>query len=272
MSRILTPADGRWYDELKAVAYYNETELERWIHQHAKSLFPHHYVIPFKKEVASKRTAETRKPDLALIRDDFSAWVVVEVELERHKLNLVLDQTRVFLDGDYNLPEIAQYVREQFWKFHDKRVTLRQLKDLFGSCPPSVLVIADEHAEDWKKELGKLGVQFCIFEIYKNLSGHHVYRIFGEYPTVYAEEAHCRPHPQLPNLIEVIGNFTFAQVGAGGMVDVFYDEYLTQWCLFEEKGKQYLRFVGISNPIPLSPANTYGLYRDKFNKYYFKRN
>jgi hypothetical protein len=51
------------------------------------------------------------------------------------------------------------------------------LKDLFDSCPPSVLVIADEHAEDWKKELRKLGVQFCILEIYKNLSRHHVYRI-----------------------------------------------------------------------------------------------
>jgi hypothetical protein len=271
MARILNPADGRWYDELKAVAYYGETELERWIHQHAKSLFPHHYVIPFKKEVASKRTAETKRPDLALIRDDFSAWVVVEVELEGHKLDHVLDQTRVFLDGEYNLSEIAQYVRDQFWRFHHKRVTLGQLKSLFDSRPPSVLVIADEHAEDWQKELAKLGVEFCIFEIYKNVSGHHVYRIFGEYPTVYADEAQCRPHASLPNLIEVIGNFTFTQVAQGGLVDVFYDEYLTQWCLFNEQGKQYLRFVGISNPLPLSPSDAYGLFRDKSNKYYFKR-
>ncbi len=272
MSRILNPADGRWYDELKAVAYYGETELERWIHQHAKSLFPHHHVIPFKKTVASKRTAETKTPDLALIRDDFSAWVVVEVELERHALNHVLDQTRVFLDGDYNLPEIAQYVRDQLLKFHRKRVTLRRLKDLFSSHPPSVLVIADEHMEDWQEGLRKLGVQFCIFEIYKNVSGHHIYRIYGEYPTVYADNAQCRPHASLPNLIEVIGSFTFTEVDEGGLVDIVYDEYLTKWSLFRDKGKQYLRFVGISNPLPLAPGDTYGLFRDKSNKYYFKRN
>src|ERR1035438_4805539 len=163
MARILTPTDGRWYDELKAVAYYGETELETWIHQHAKSLFPYHYVIPFKKEVASKTTAKTKKPDLALIRNDFSAWVMVEVELEDHQLDHVLKQTRVFLDGDYNLPEIAQYVRDQFQKFHGKHVSLHRLKTLFNASPPAVLVIADEHADDWHKELRKLGVNYCIF-------------------------------------------------------------------------------------------------------------
>jgi hypothetical protein len=271
MARILNPGDGRWYDELKAVAYYGETELERWIHQHAKSVFPHHYVIPFKKDVTCKSTPETKRPDLALIRFDFSGWVIVEVELGGHTLDHVLEQTRVFLDGSYNLAEIAQYVRQQFLKFHRKRVSLRRLRDLFDSHPPSVLVIADEHREDWQKELGKLGVQFCIFEIYKDASGHHLYRVFGEYPTVYADEAQCRPHASLPNLIEVIGHFTFTQITEGGVVDVFYDEYLTQWCLINEQGKQYLQFLGISNPLPLAPRDAYGLFRDKSNRYYLKR-
>jgi len=271
MSRILIPADGKWYDELKAVAYYGETELERWIYQHAKSLFPHHYVIPFKKEVASRSTGETRKPDYVLIRDDFSAWVVVEIELKKHTLDHVLQQTRVFLDGDYNLPEIAQYVRNQFLKIYRERVTLGRLKRLFVSHSPSVLVIADEHAKEWEDELGKLDVKFGIFEIYKNVSGRHVYRTFGYYPVVFVESAHCRPHLSLPNVIEVVGNFTFAQVGEGGQVDVSYDDCITQWGLLKEKGKQYLRFLGVSNPLPLSPRDTYGLFRDKFNKYYLKR-
>jgi hypothetical protein len=199
MARILTTTEGRWYDELKAVAYYGETEIEKWIQQHAESLFPHHYVFPFKKDVTSRKNAETKRPDLALIRKDFSAWVVVEVELKRHELNHLLNQTRVFLDGDYNLPEIAKYAQEQFSKFYNKAVPLGQLSKLFDSHPPSVLVIADEHAEDWQEELQRLGVEFCIFEIYKSVSGRHVYRVFGNYPTVYAEEAHCRPHQSLPN-------------------------------------------------------------------------
>jgi len=111
MSRILHAATGEWYDELTAVAYYGETELECWIHQHAESLFPHHYVIPFKKDVESRATSEIKRPDLAMVRHDFSAWSIVEVELEDHDLQHVLDQTSVFLDGEYNLPEMVKYVR-----------------------------------------------------------------------------------------------------------------------------------------------------------------
>ena len=239
MARILTTTEGRWYDELKAVAYYGETEIEKWIQQHADTLFPHHYVIPFKKDVTSRRNAATKRPDLALIRHDFSAWVVVEVELERHDLNHVLNQTSVFLDGDYNLPEIAKYIQEQFAKVHNKTVTLAQMSNLLDSHPPSVLVIADEHAEDWQVELERLGVEFCIFEIYKSASGRHMYRVFGDYPAVYAEEAHCRPHPSLRNMVEIIGNFTFTKVGQGGQVDVIYDELLTRWTLLEENGRRY---------------------------------
>ncbi|MBL7131346.1 MAG: hypothetical protein ISS45_08105 [Candidatus Omnitrophica bacterium] len=271
MSRILITTSGEWFDELKAVAYYGETELEKWIYQHTESLFPHHYVIPFKKEVASRITGETSKPDFVLIRRDFLDWTVVEVELKRHTLAHVLSQTRVFLDGEYNLPEITKYVRDKFLELYKKRVSLSRLMDLFDSSSPSILVIADECAEDWKRDLGKLGVKLGIFEIYKNVNGRHVYRIFGEYPKVYDEEAYCRPHKSIPNLVEVIGNFTFTQVGKGGLVDVFYDEYLTQWCFFKEQKRQYLRFVGISNPLPLSPSDTYCLFRDKFNRYYFKR-
>ncbi len=269
MSRILNPANNQWYDELKAVSYYGETEFERWIHQHAKSLFPHHYTIPFKREVASKRTAEIKKPDFALFTHDFSAWVVVEVELERHELDHVLSQTRVFVAGEYNLPAITQYVRDQFWKYHQKHVTLGKLKNLFVAGPPSVLVIVDEHIEDLKTELEKLGVNFCILEIYKNATSQHLYRILGKYPAVEIDTAHCRPDKSIPNLIEVIGDFTFEQIGRAESVHIFYNEYLTRWTLLRDRKRQYLRFMGKTNP--LSPNDMYSLSRDKSNKYYFKR-
>lgn len=272
MSRVFNPADGGWYDELRAVAYYRETDLERWILQHAVSLFPHHYVIPFKKTVTSRDTAENRKPDLALIRKDFDDWVVVEVELEQHALDHVLDQTRVFLDGDYNLFEMIRYVRDQMLKLHHKPVSLKRLRKLFRSKGPSVLVIADEHAEGWEKGLREIGVQFCILEIYKSVSGRYVYRTCGEYPIVYADDAQCRPHPFMPNLIEVVGDFTFTKVGKGGGVDIFYDDRVTRWHLIEDQGKQYLQFIGKSNPLSLASGATYALFRDKSSKYYFKRN
>jgi len=269
MARILIAAESRWYDELRAVAYYSESEMERWILQHAKSLFPHHFVIPFKKDVVSRTTATPKRPDLALIRHDFSAWSVVEVELEEHPLSHVLDQTRVFAAGSYNAPEVAEYARKQLKKFCDKTASLKRLSNLFSKHAPSVLVLVDRHATEWQEELSRAGVDFCIFEIYKNVVGQFVYRTYGQYPAVPAEEAHCRPHASISNLVEVIGNFTFKKLRKGGQVEVVYDQYLTRWDLFKEEGKQYLRLVGAANP--LSPNATYALFRDKSENYFFRR-
>jgi hypothetical protein len=270
MSRILIADEGRWYDELRAIAYYVESDLENWILQHAGSIFPDHFVFPFKKDVVSQENAAKRRPDLALVRRDFSAWAVVEVEVEGHELSHVLDQTSVFANGNYNAPEMAEYAQKQLKKFCDKTASLKRLTGLFSGHAPSVLVITDVHGNDWQEELNRTGIDFCVFEIYKNIAGHYVYRMFGQYPTVASEEAHCRPHASIPNLLEVIGDFTFKKLRKGRQVEVIYDECLTQWGLVEEEGKQYLRLVGSSNP--LSPNASYGLLRDKSYRYYFKRN
>lgn len=269
MARILIPAYDSWYDELRAVSYYSEADLERWIHQHAKLLFPYHYVCPFKKDVVSMINADTKRPDLMLIRHDFSAWVIVEVEVEEHALNHVLDQIQVFQKGDYNAIEVAEYVQRNLKNYCNKAVGQKRLTKMFSEHTPSVMVITDVHKSDWEQELKNIGVDFCIFEIYKNVSGHYVYRTFGHYPVVYVDKANCRQHKQYPNLIEVIGNFKFKPFSKGKQIEVFYDQYLTPWDLIEDKGKQYLRFAGKINP--LSPNDTYSLFREKSNKYYFRR-
>ena len=85
MSRVLIPTDADWYDELKAVGYYGESDLEREVRQHVRSLFPDFYVFPFKTRIISRLTSQTNKPDLAMVRRDFKAWGVIEVELAEHK-------------------------------------------------------------------------------------------------------------------------------------------------------------------------------------------
>jgi len=269
MSRILIAGDGRWYDELRAVAYYYESDVERWILQHASSVFPYHFVFPFKKDIFSRATGASKIPDLALIRRDFAGWAIVEVELRRHDLNHVLDQTRVFADGRYNAPEIAEYARQQLLRFCQKTTSLRRLTNLFSSEAPSILVMADVHATDWQEELNRNGVDFCVFEVYKSVAGRYVYRTFGQYPAVVAEEAHIRRDPSISNLFEVLGPFTFKKVAADGRVEVKFEEFLTRWILFQDAGRQYLRFVGTSNP--LSPNDAYGLFRDKSHRYFFRR-
>jgi hypothetical protein len=269
MSRILLAGNDKWFDELRSVAYYREADLEKWIHQHSKSLFPHHFVFPFKKDVVGKKSNATKTPDLAMIRDDFSAWTLIEVEVRGHGLEHVLDQVGVFVDGNYNAPEMAEYSQKQLKKFCDEKVTLPRLTNLFSEKPPSVLVITDTYSNDWRDALNRIGVEFCIFEVYKNVHGNYAYRTYGHYPKVPAESAHCRPLQAKPNIVEVIGNFNFIEKAENDVVDIVYNEFLTRWGLIKDGNKQYLQFVGISNP--LSANSTYSLFRDKADKYYFQR-
>ena len=270
MARVLIPDDTIWYDELKAVGYYGETELEYFIRQHVTSVFPNFYVFPFKKDVTHSGTGIKKKPDLAMVRHDLKAWGIIEVELYGHKLKHVLAQTECFVEGDYNAPEIAEYMRKQIQNHCNKKVVLRNLEALVAAELPLVLVIADTVIDNWLKPLKKLGVGFCVFEVFKNTKGHYLYRTLGAYPVVPTREAHCRRHGSLPNAVEVIGNFEFKNLINKNQVEIIFDNTITRWVRMQDGGGQYLQFLGQSNP--LSPNTTYGLFADKTERYHFRIN
>jgi hypothetical protein len=269
VSRILIPSAAKWYDELKAVSYYGEADLERHILQHVKSLFPDDHVFPFKQTITSKSAVRGKKPDLAFIRKDFSAWGLIEVELSEHDLAHVFDQTEVFLDGEYNSGELAEYVKKQMKTHCRKLVPEKRLTALFRAYRPLVFVIADEHAAEWQSELSRRGVGFCVLEIYKTTTGGHIYRTVGQYPRAVVQHADCRRHESMANMLEIIGNFEFTKAAKEGEIEISFEMSLTRWKVIDDKGKRYLRFLGKMNP--LSPNETYGLFKDKSNRYYFRR-
>src|SRR5581483_4724784 len=165
MARVLDPHSARWYHELKAVAYYGETDLEDTIRQHLASLFPDYHVFPFKKEIKSKVTGVIKKPDLAMVRRDFSGWGVIEVELSDHDIGHVLEQTAVFATGEYNAPEMAAYIHRQMTAHCVRRVSQKRLTDLISSSLPKILVIADSVTDEWTSKLKASNVDLCVFEI-----------------------------------------------------------------------------------------------------------
>lgn len=270
MSRVLLPDGGTWYDELKAVGYYGESELEREIRQHVASLFPSFYVFPFKKDVRHRTTRIAKRPDLGMLRHDIAAWGVIEVELSEHDLAHVLEQTSCFAEGDYNAPEMAGYIHRQIGKHCNKSVNLARLGRLIASELPTILVIADAHVEEWQAPLRKVRADLCVFQIFKNTRGHFLYRTFGGYPTVPTREAHCRRHPTIPNTLEVVGGFAFKRLGRKRQVDIVFNATITRWACLDDDGGRYLRFLGKVNP--LSPNETYALYADRMERYYFRTN
>jgi hypothetical protein len=270
MSRILVPITGHaWYDRLNAVGYYSEKQLEQWIQQHVHSLFPDHFVFPFKKDVASKSVNKTNRPDLAIINRDFTAWGMVEVELSRHPIKHVLEQTETFRNGTYNSLEIAEYSQKQLNQYCRKNVTKDRLVKLFRSKPPTILVIADAHSVDWETLLAKKEIGLCVFEVFKDTRGRYVFRTFGQFPYEPADSAHCKP-AALPNMLQVVGSFTFTKLPQNKEINISFNGQLTRWAVLRENAKRYLRFLGDINP--LSATDTYALIRDKRNAYYFIKN
>jgi hypothetical protein len=270
MSRVLIPSEADWYDELKAVAYYGESDLEREIRQHVRSLFPDFHVFPFKTRITSRVTSLTNKPDLAMVRRDFKAWGVIEVELSEHDIRHVLQQTQCFVDGEYNAPEISPYIARQMERHCQTQVSPKRLQNLISNELPTVLVIADDHHADWENELKAAGVQLCIFQIFKSPRGRHIYRTCGAYPVVPARAAHCRRHASMDNVVEIIGHFEFKKLNRKREVNLMYAATLTRWKLMKDNGKNYLQFLGKVNP--LSPKVTYRIFADGSHNYHLEIN
>lgn len=271
MSKVLIPAkSAAWYHELKVVGYYGEAVLERTIRQHCGQLFPDYFVFPFKRDVISSKTGEKKRPDLAMIRKDLRAWGVIEVELDEHSLSHVLEQTRVFLDGTYNAPLDAEYIQRQIKDHCNRTVALKRITKLLASTPPEVVVIADDQADGWRRQLEDLGVKFCVFQIFKSTRGLFVYRTTGKYPLVSVQEAHCRRHSQFSNMLEVIDPFDFGQLDADDAIEVEFESYLTRWSVIRDDGVAYLKFIGKSNL--LSADASYVIFADNQGRLHFRVN
>jgi hypothetical protein len=267
MSRVLIPSKAAWYHELKVVSYYNEAFVERAILQHFDELFPDYYLFPFKQNVKSTTTSVTKRPDLALIRKDFTEWAVIEVEIARGKsFDHVLEQVQVFADGDYNAVETTAYICEKLKEHCNIEPDTTVISALVSSKAPVVIVIADEHRDDWKKKLKAESIEFCVFQIFKNTDGVHIYRAVGTYPLMAKRESHCR-RSEIANMLEVID--PFATLTPGSNIEVIYDSCVTQWSVIEDAGQTYLVFLGKSNP--LSADGTYVIIEDNLGKFHFRR-
>jgi hypothetical protein len=105
--------------------------------------------------------------------------------------------------------------------------------------------------------------------VYKSTRGRLLYRAHGAYPFVATQDAHVRRHPSFANIFEIVGPFEFQRLGKKKEVKIAFDDKLTRWRAFEERGAQYIRFIGTVNP--LSPNSEYRLIGSRGNRYRFER-
>lgn len=270
MARLLFPHANECFSELRAVSYYSETDLEDNIRNHVQELFPDFHTIRFKQSVKAKSSplAKARKPDLALIRRDFKEWMIVEVELEKHSINHILEQIRVFLDGDYNIDGVSRYLTEQLEAIKVK-VPQKQISEMIDQNSPRVIVIADEFPGNWIEQLEKENIIVCTFETYKSTKGKFIYRAHGEYPVHMSKSAHFVPYKALANTYKIVGTNSLLSNDTGE-IDILFDGRMTHWAHWKEKGHQYVKCLASLNP--LDATKSYEISIDSRSQLYLKRN
>jgi hypothetical protein len=266
MSRLLIPHENNWYEELSSVAYYGETEFENCIKHYIDKIFPDFYSFQFKKDV--KYNGSIKRPDLAMLKKDYSDWWIIEAELKQHPLNHVKPQVETFINGEYNYIITADYIRKQIKNLYKLNLDIEKIRNLILEKTPKVMVIVDDENDEWENELKSIGANLCTLQTFKAFNGNQAYRLVGNYPIIETSRSHCRYHKTFRNTLEIINPEIFTGYKYKTL-DIYWNDQLTAWEIIEKKQKNKITFTGTSNPIP--PNSEYVLIKDSQSKFYIKK-
>ena len=217
--------------------------------------------MPFKKKVfAPDDSTDTGVsgvvPDLVFIAQDYSEWLIVEVEMGHHSFNgHVKPQIDKLLSADYGLEE-AEYLYEK----HAQAGSLDKAKlmQLVMQSQPRVLVIVNQNKPDWAQHWKK-NVVFASFELFRcSDDGNEIFWVNGEYPSIFTEQVStCAFHRYITRIIR-IDRPDALNVRSDRILRLLLNDCVTEWRWIEQGNEVYLTAL---NRNPLNAKNTYGIYR-----------
>ncbi len=264
MSSILR--NRKWYQEISASSFYKETDLERAVILNLEIVFENFKAVNFKMDLYDSINDRIKQADLAMIKDDYKEWYVIEVELTHHPDDHVREQIESFNNCDYNSKH-AEYIYNQRKQVFDKE----SLINMVETIPAKFMVIANEKKDKWQLMLKSNNCILSVFQIYLNKKNHVVYRINGDHPVVYTEFCICKLLKKIPFTVKILESNLFEQFKIkGDTIYIDYNGIYTSWSILRSKNDVYLVCKEAS---PLDPStDRYMLsYSKKKNKYKFTK-
>jgi hypothetical protein len=231
MARLLVGSE--WYEGLASTAHY-EFEFETLVEQHAQTLFPGWTPVAFKVDVESE--SGRRRPDLALIDDQYRAWWVVEVELAHHSLDgHVLPQVETFASGRYTSDHAAHLARLA------PDLDAQKLREMLRGEQPRVLVVVDQVVPAWTRPLARLGVLVSVVEIFRSDRNRICLRVNGDQPRPPGGVVtSLRRHRLLPRAMIVASPVALGG-GPGSRYVIELDGSATEWTRVDTRDQVLLR-------------------------------
>lgn len=267
MSKVIDYND-IWYQEVAPRSYYDEDDLERAIIQNLEIIFPQFKALLFKKSLHDAARNKNNAADLAMVKEDYSEWYIIEVELGKHNKDHVIDQVTTFYNCSYT-DEHADYIFSK--RSHD--LDLPQLKAMIARKVPEFMVVANEPKPDWIKDLKRLRCKTCVFQIYHDYNGNPLYRLNGEHPYIYTKFCHCKYLKNVPYTVEVLEKEFLNGYGVnhGIKLNIEYNGKILEWERQDDSNRVFLQCNYVRPPLdPLS--DRYRLnYNDKTNIFSFTK-
>lgn len=258
-----------WYQEVAPRSFYNEEDLERAIIHNLEIIFPQFKALPFKKSLFDSSRHKKNRPDLAMVKSDYTEWYIIEVELGKHSKDHVLDQIETFYNCSY-LDEHAEYLFNQ--RSHD--LDLNLLKTMVASKVPEFMVIVNEPKNDWTADLRLLRCKTCIFQIYHDYNGQPLYRLNGEHPYIYTKFCHCKYQKVgSPYTIEVLDKHFLDSysIFEGTAISIEYSGLSLQWLRQDASNRIFLHCNHVRPPLD-SLTDRYRLnFNDGLKTYSFTK-
>ena len=245
--------NGEWYDAVSSEGQY-ESEYESQILSRASSLFPSHYVVPFKVPVESEDGR--RIPDLALIEHNYRSWWVVEVEMAHHSLNgHVIPQVEVFSRGRYDQGHCNYMARKC------NELNFTALTDMVKGAQPRVLVVVNRSVPHWIEPLHRFDASVAIVEMFRSERNKYILRVNGEYPSTGDDSivSTCRLDIGIPGLLQVDSPAALG-ISNGERTSIELDGGLTNWRRLDSSDKVWLLPIGRN---PLDAKQDYQIIRNE---------
>lgn len=259
MSKVID-YNSTWYQEVAPRDFYKEDDLERDIMHNLQIIFPEFIPFPFKQKLFNNITKQKNAPDLAMVKNDYSEWYVIEVELGKHSKSEVIKQIDTFKNHTYNI-ENVNYIYRQYKKF-DKNKLTKLITD--ASKPPLLMVIVNETKMDWKDDLEKLNCKICVFQIYNDFGGNKLYRLSGDHPYIFTDFCNCKYEKRVPYAVKILKNdfLDGYSINNGTRINIEYNGKVYSW---ERKDVGQEVFLICNSSIPPLDSLSYR-YRLNYNK------
>jgi hypothetical protein len=159
-------------------SWNNEYEFEQFVFSVARDLFPTFNCYKFKVDIYSEYMSKTMRADLILVEENYSNYIIVEVELITDNISHVKEQAEVFSTANYT-KNMAEYLCR-----NNQQVDFDRLYDLFSYQNPTVLVLLNDSriSEKWKDGCVDRNVHLTFLEVFKSETREPIFRYTGYIP------------------------------------------------------------------------------------------